>query len=114
MASKGVLFFLAMVIVSAFLIPAPSLYANAQGKSLQSQLLSYAGKEYAGPQDPGYVSYDQTLREYMVKRINNEFGISLDPQKYSGIDLLEIESLLKFKKADEPADLFLKEFPKDR
>jgi len=114
MASKRVIFVLAAVAALAFSIPGISPCAYGQGKSLQSQLLSYAGKEYAGPQDPGYVSYDHTLREYMVAKINKEFGLNLNPQKYTGTDLLEIESLLKFKKAAEPADLFLQEFPRNR
>ena len=87
-----------------------SLYA--QGKSLESQLLTHAGKHYAGTQDPEYVSYNQTLRDFMAKRISNQFGVDLDPQKYSGFDRLEIESLLRFKKANEPTDMFLKQYPK--
>ena len=31
-----------------------------------------------------------------------EFGIALDPKKYSGFDLLEIEALFKCKKSNEP------------
>jgi hypothetical protein len=49
-----------------------------------------------------------------VKRIDKEFGIALDPKKYSGFDLLEIEALFKCKKSNEPYDIFLKPFPKGR
>ena len=88
--------------------------ARADEKSLQSHVLNYVGKTYGGVQDPEYVSYDQALREYMVKRIKQKFGVELDPKKYSGFDLLEIEAVLKCKKSDEPLDLFLKMFPKQR
>ena len=76
------------------------------------QLLPYDGKAYTGIQDPEYVSYDSILREYLVKRIHERFGITLDPKTYSGFDLLEIEALLKCKKSEEPADVILKMFPK--
>jgi len=88
--------------------------ARADEKSLQSQVLNYVGKTYGGVQDPEYVSYDQALREYMVKRIKQKFGVELDPKKYSGFDLLEIEAVLKCKKSDEPLDIYLKMFPKQR
>ena len=78
------------------------------------QLLGYAGKSYTGPQDPEYHSYDSALREYLVKRIHERFGITLDPKTYSGFDLLEIEALLKCKKPEEPVDTLLKMFPKYR
>ena len=78
------------------------------------QLSTHAGKSYGGFQDPEYISYDSALREYMAKRIHQQFGVTLDPKTYSGFDLLEIESLLKCKKSDEPADIFLKMFPKYR
>jgi hypothetical protein len=78
------------------------------------QLLPYDGKAYTGVQDPEYISYDSVLREYMVKRIQRLFGIELDAKKYSGFDLLEIESLLKCKKPEEPAEAILQMFPKHR
>ena len=80
--------------------------------SLKSRLLDHAGKSYTGTQDPSYLTYDLALREYMVDRINKRFGVALDPKTYSGFDLLEIESLFRFKKSDEPFDMFLKMFPK--
>lgn len=70
------------------------------------------GKSYTGTQDPSYLTSDLAFREYMVKRINKRFGVALDPKTYSGFDLLEIESLFKCKKSDEPFDMFLKMFPK--
>jgi hypothetical protein len=87
---------------------------RADEKSLQSQVLNYVGKTYAGVQDPDYISYDQALRDYMAKRIQQRFGIKLDPKQYSGFDLLEIEALFECKKPSEPFDLFLKNFPKHR
>jgi hypothetical protein len=88
--------------------------ALANNVFYDSQLLPYDGKAYTGVQDPEYISYDSVLREYMVKRIQQLFGIELDPKKYSGFDLLEIESLLKCKKPEEPADAILQMFPKHR
>ena len=112
MSSKGMVWLLTLAVIPGFLISVFSLHAQA--KAPESQLLTYAGKQYSGMQDPGYVSYDQVLREYMVKRIDKKFGIALDPKKYSGFDLLEIEAILKFKKAGEPAELFLKQFPRNQ
>ncbi len=86
--------------------------AQANNVFFDSQLQPYDGKAYTGAQDPQYISYDSILREYMAKRIQQEFGIQLDPKKYSGFDLLEIEALLKCKKSEEPADGILKVFPK--
>jgi hypothetical protein len=90
------------------------LLTSAEEKSSQSQVLSYVGKTYDGVQDPEYISYDHALREYMVKRIHQKFGVTLDPKQYSGFELLEIESYFECKKPDEPFDLFLKMFPKKR
>ena len=86
--------------------------AHAKGFSLPPQLLDYAGKSYTGTQDPSYLNYDLAMREYMVNRINKQFGIALNPKDYSGFDLLEIESLFKCKKSGESFDIFLKMFPK--
>ena len=110
MTGKGFWFLLLSAGLFASLVLIPSLYA--QGKAPDSQLLTYAGKHYAGAQDPEYVSYNQTLRDFMIKKISKQFGVNLDPQKYSGFDLLEIESHLRFKKANEPVDMFLKPYPK--
>jgi hypothetical protein len=104
-------FFLWLVVL-VFCLNVPAVYADKE--PLQSQVLSYVGKTYGGAQDPEYISYDQALREYMVKRIKQKFGVELDPKKYSGFDLLEIEAVLKCKKSDEPLDIFLKMFPKQR
>ncbi len=86
--------------------------AQANNVFFDPQLQPYDGKAYTGAQDPQYISYDSILREYMAKRIQQEFGIQLDPKKYSGFDLLEIEALLKCKKSEEPSDGILKMFPK--
>jgi hypothetical protein len=89
-------------------------FTGADEKSLRSQVLNYVGKTYAGIQDPDYISYDQALRDYMVKRIQQRFGIKLDPKQYSGFDLLEIEALFECKKPSEPFDSFLKNFQRHR
>jgi hypothetical protein len=87
-------------------------FALANNVFYDPQLLPYDGKAYTGVQDSEYISYDQALRDYMVKRIKQKFGVELDSKKYSGFDLLEIESFFECKKSDEPFDLFLKMFPR--
>ena len=88
--------------------------ALANRMATPPQVSAYDGKTFTGFQDPEYISYDQALREYLVKRIAQEFGIVLDPNKYSGFDLLEIEALFKIKKPNESFDMFLGMFPKGR
>ena len=97
-----------LLIVSWFVFMAPS----SQGKNGQvsSEVLSHAGKSYRSVEDPAYLSYDEALRACVAERIKKEFGVALDPTKYSGFDLLEIESLLKFKKAEERVEDLLKGF----
>jgi hypothetical protein len=99
-----------VIMLGCYIIIPP---VHSSDHSLKSQLLDYAGKTFPGTQDPSYLAYDLVLRQYMVDRINKEFGVALDPKKYSGFDLLEIESLFKCKKSGEPFDLFLKMFPKN-
>ena len=89
-------------------------FAFSKDAAMLPRISAYDGKFFKGFQDPEYRSYDQALREYLVKRIDRRFGIALDPRKYSGFDLLEIEALFKCKKSNEPFDVFLKMFPKHR
>ena len=86
--------------------------ADAKENSLEYQLLDHVGKSYSGTQDPSYLEYDLALRKYIADRILKRFGIALDPQIYSGFDLLDIEALFKCKKSEEPFDLFLKKSSK--
>lgn len=102
---------LSMTILTFCLIAS---FALANNVFYDPQLLPYDGKVYTGVQDPQYISYDQALRDYMVKRIKEKFGVELDPKKYSGFDLLEIEAVLKCRKSDEPLDIFLNMFPKQQ
>ena len=87
-------------------------FTQGNEKASQSELLAYAGKSYTGPQDPEFIKYDLALRDYETQRIKKQFGLTLDPKTYSGFDLLEIESFLKFKKSGEAPDPFLGKFPK--
>ena len=107
---KQILLASAMIL---WLFPA-AFEASADDVFFDPQLLTQAGKTYGSPQDPEYISYDQALRDYMVKRIKQKFGVEVDPKKYSGFDLLEIEAVLKCKKSGEPLDIFLKMFPKQQ
>jgi hypothetical protein len=95
------------LLVSGTLPPAHSKEGGAP-----PQVLVHAGKSLKGVEDPEYISYDLALRGYLAKRISGRFGVALDPKTYSGFDLLEIESLFKCKKRDEPLEIFLKMFPK--
>lgn len=87
---------------------------SAKNAAMSHRMAAYDGKTFTGFQDPGYLSYDQALREYLVKRIDQRFGITLDPKKYSGFELLEIEALFKCKKSNESYDMFLKMFQGNR
>ena len=107
---KSKWFLLILFITLFFGLTASSTFAK--GTAIPSRITAYDGKTFKGFQDPEYLSYDQALREYLVKRIDQKFGIALDPKKYSGFDLLEIEALFKCKKSNEPFDIFLKMFPK--
>lgn len=86
--------------------------APSSPKEMTSRTYPYEGKLFTGPQDPEYRDYDLALRNRLVKRIHKRFGIELDPKTFSGFDLLEIESLIRCKKSNEPPDRFLKMFPK--
>lgn len=88
--------------------------APARPKETLSGISAYEGRLFAGSHDPDYQEYDSALREHLLRRIHKRFGIELDPKSYSGFDLLEIESLIKLKKSNEPLDPFLKMFPKTR
>ena len=107
---KKILWFCLMIpILGSWAIPAP---VCAKENSLQGELLDHAGKSYSGAQDPSYLDYDLALRKYVADRIHKRFGVALDPQIYSGFDLLDIEALFKCKKSEEPFDLFIKMVPK--
>jgi hypothetical protein len=110
MFAKKILWFLLMVpILGSWIITSP---VCAKENSLQFPLMDHAGKSYSGAQDPSYLDYDLALRKYVADRILKRFGIALDPQIYSGFDLLNIEALFKCKKSEESFDLFLKTVPK--
>lgn len=104
--------FLFTLIILFFGLPLSSVFAKEA--LLPARVAAYDGKSFKGFQNPEYLSYDQALREYLVKHIGQQFGVALDPKKYSGFDLLEIEAFFKCKKSNEPFDVFLKMFPKLR
>ena len=104
---------LPILLISLCISLAASL-SFAKEATASARVTMYDGKTFTGFRDPEYAPYDQAMREYLVKRIGKEFGVALDPGKYSGFDLLEIEALFKCKKSNEPYDMFLKMFPKRR
>ncbi len=112
-------FFLVLLLFSGFCLSPGESYAQkgtlrAQVLNYAGKALNYAGKAYGGEQDPEYMAYDRALRDYLVKRIKEQFGVELDPNRYSGFDLLEIEAFFKCKKSGESFDLFLQMFPRRR
>jgi hypothetical protein len=111
MSGKSLLSFISILLILLWPLMTASSVQGKDGQ-LGSRVLTHAGEFYKGVEDPAYISYDQALRAYMVERIKKEFGVPLDPKTYSGFDLLEIEALLKCKKANEPVEDFLRGFPK--
>jgi hypothetical protein len=109
-AKKIILLFSILTIALWFWMDGSS--AHAKNSSIKSPPLDYVGKSYPGEQDSSYLNYDLALREYMVNRISQRFGITLDAKTYSGFDLLEIEALFKCKKKEESFNSFLNMLPK--
>ncbi len=102
---------LLMVIVLSFLFL--SLSSDpVLAQNLRARLLENAGKTFSGIEDPAFQSYDQTLRDYVAKRISKRYGVAVDPKGYNGFDLLEIEAFLKCKKSSEALDPYLQKFQK--
>ena len=106
-AKKLVWSFLMVAILGSCVITSS---AKADESSLESQLLDHAGKSYTGVEDASYQDYDLVLRKCVADRIGKRFGIALDPNTYSGFELLEIEALFKCKKSEESFDIFLRAF----
>jgi hypothetical protein len=101
-----------LLVVALVGLGSTSFAADVKDGKVPARLLADAGKTFTGPRDPQFVSYDLALRDYLVKRINKEFGVTLDAKSYSGFDLLDIEACLKCKKSNEPVELYLKAFKK--
>ena len=99
-----------MVVLSFLFLSLSSDPVLAQ--NLRARLLENAGKTFTGVEDPAYQSYDQTLRDYVAKRISKRYGVSVDPKGYNGFDLLEIEAFLKCKKSNEAVGPYLQKFQK--
>jgi hypothetical protein len=86
--------------------------SGAKDGTLPAKLQAFGGKTFMDPRDPEFVSYEKMLRDYLLTRIKNQFGVTLDPKSYSGFDLLEIEAFLRCKKSTEPLDPYLIKFKK--
>ena len=99
-----------MIVLLLTAIAVPSAFSK--DGSLPSEVSVFDGKWFKGTQDSEFKNYDLALRNYLVKRIQKRFGLGLDPNAYSGFDLLELEALIRCKKSNEPFDLFLKMFRK--
>ncbi len=108
MELKRVLTLVIVLLMTA--IAVPSAFSKEGG--LPYEVSVFDGKWFKGTQDSEFKNYDLALRNYLVKRIQKQFGLELDPNAYSGFDLLEIEALIRCKKSNEPFALFLKMFQK--
>ena len=86
--------------------------AGAMDGTLPAKLQAIGGKTFKDPRDPEFISYEKMLRDYLLTRIKNQFGVTLDPKSYSGFDLLEIEAFLKCRKSTEPLEPYLSRFKK--
>jgi len=86
--------------------------AGAKDGTLPAKLQAIGGKTFKDPRDPEFISYEKMLRDYLLTRIKNQFGVTLDPKSYSGFDLLEIEAFLKCRKSTEPLEPYLSRFKK--
>jgi hypothetical protein len=100
---------LSIVVGGAFIVLTLSLIP-AEGQNLRAKVLQHAGKTFTASQDPDFLAYDQALRDYVSKRIERKYKVTVDPKKYSGFELLEIEAFLKCKKSTEKLDPFLAKF----
>jgi hypothetical protein len=108
MRFKCVLTLMIVLLVTVMIVP--SIFSKDGG--LPSELSGFDGKWFKGTQDSEFKNYDLALRNYLVKRIKKQYGLELDPNAYSGIDLLELGSLIRCKKSKESFDFFLKMFRK--
>lgn len=101
-----------LFIINLFCLIKNPLFSFAKESRLPPQVIAYAGKSFIGTKSPSFLSYENKLRPYLIKRINKKFGLDLSLTPYSVFDLLEIESLLRFKRSNESPEMFLKIFPK--
>ncbi len=106
---KWICFFLILLLTYSMAAAGP---APSGLKETDSRIIAYEGRLFTGPQDPDYKDYELALKNRLIKRIQQKFGVELSPGSYSGYDLLEIESLIRVKKPNEPLAPFLKMFPK--
>lgn len=106
---KGVAILLMLVLVCSIL-RVGTVFSEQKERAPKIDI--FEGKFFTSIKDPEYKDYEMALRDRLMRRIRQKFGIDLSPETYSGFDLLEIESFLRIKKAHEPLDSFLKMFPK--
>ena len=105
-----ILIFLSAVVSTVLIF---TYTAYAQKSDLRSQLLANEGKTFRGMNDPEFASYDLILREYVARRIQKRYGVTVDPKAYaSGFEILEVEALLRCKKPGEGADPYLQKMRK--
>lgn len=101
-----------LFILPIFLSIASVGSASSISKTAAPRIDAYEGKLFTGPQDSDYKDYELALKNRVIRRIQQKFGVELPSASYSGYDLLEIESLLRVKKMNEPLDPFLRMFPR--
>jgi len=103
---------IALIVMAAVAVGLVVSSAGAKDGTLSAKLQAIGGKTFKDPRDPEFISYEKMLRDYLLTRIKNQFGVALDPKSYSGFELLEIEAFLKCRKSTEPLDSYLSRFRK--
>jgi hypothetical protein len=73
--------------------------------------VKYGGKVYKSPSDPDYLSFEREAKAILLTEIKNRHGVELDGDLLSSDQLLEIQALLRFKRARESVDHILSLFP---
>ncbi len=90
--SLSILFFFCLALD---VLPARSQEASTLG-------IKYGGKFFRTPSNAGYLSYENEIRVILINEIKHKYGVELrGAESLTSGQLLEIISLLKFKRADE-------------
>ena len=71
----------------------------------------YGGKTFTSPSDPGYLSYQREIKPIILRKIRDRYGVELNGDVLSSEQLLEIDSLLRLKRAHESVEHILIRFP---
>ena len=98
-----------VIILSTMFLALSPAWINAQEASRLG--LRYGGKSFESAQDPGYLSYEREIKPILLEKIRNRYGVELNADLLSSEELLEIDALLRLKRADESVEHILSRFP---